>query len=120
MYSLYKNLIKGYKYVINYKAIVQVWFRRQSRKYIIYYKELIEICNIIVRKLVIEEQVTYNLFIIDVLEIVFRFSMKKFFSTRYALRRILKDFDIFKQLRYAIVSKLTLYNIDYRYPIHIF
>lgn len=67
MYSLYKNLIKDYKYVINYKAIVQIWFRRQSSKYIMYYKELVEICNIIVHKLVIEEiQVTYNLFIIDI------------------------------------------------------
>lgn len=47
MYSLYKNLIKDYKYVINYKAIVQIWFRRQSSKYVRYYKELIEICNIV-------------------------------------------------------------------------
>lgn len=124
MYGLYKNLIKDYKYVINYKAIVQIWFRRQSSKYIIYYKELIEICNIIVHKLVTEEiQVTYNLFIVDIIdvsEIVFRFSMKKFFSTCYVLRRTLKEFDTFKQLRYAIVLELTLYNFDYRYPVHIF
>lgn len=70
MYGLYKNLIKDYKYVINYKAIVQIWFRRQSSKYIIYYKELIEMCNIIVHK---KLQKKYKLHIISLLSLLSMF-----------------------------------------------
>lgn len=70
MYGLYKNLIKDYKYVINYKAIVQIWFRRQSSKYIIYYKGLIEMCNIIVHK---KLQKKYKLHIISLLSLLSMF-----------------------------------------------